>query len=974
MRITSDRLHSNISLKKLCLWAVLFPFVAVLLCSCSLLENYKNLSRHLQSQSTWPHDGSDLSPDPDILFGRLDNGLRYIIKENHTPRDRVGMHLFVQVGSLNEKAKEQGMAHFIEHMLFNGSVHFAPGEMVKYFQRIGMQFGPDANAHTGFSQTVFDVVLPKGDAQSLAEGLLVLRDYADGALLLNEEVTGERKVILAEMCSRDSAQFRTFKASLQFELPGLLIGQRFPIGKSELIEKMDHQMLRNFYDTWYRPESMILVVVGDLTSGVAKDLIYERFSDIKARMPSQSPPAIGSMRHKGIKAFYHHEEETGMTHVAIETIVQQAQPLDSTHRQKQELVKQLADAMIQNRLDAMVQGSSAILTAADIGSGYYLRQIKYAQIEADCKPENWRQALTQIEQALRKALTYGFSQIELQRAKNDLRAQLLKAVQEESTRDSKELAREILADLGGWRVFQSPRQRRDLLIPFLKTVTLEQIHKELDETWNADHRLILVTGNADLTSGAMIAEEQIKTVYLAANSGKVLPTAEKKPAEFPYLPIPASAGEIVHRRRIEDLGIEQVEFSNGVHLNLKTTRFKQNQVLATLCFGSGEASEPIDLPGLSKMTQAVVNESGFGALDRTELEAALSGRLAQATLDIRENMVSINGSAATTELSLLFQLLHTFIKDPGYREDARQLVLNRFQQEYASLPHSVDGMMELNGQRFLAGGDRRFGAPQWEQLQQRTLSQMKAWLEGQMSLETMELAVVGDFDIDNAVDLAARYFGSLQDHERKDKQDSSALQPGPVFPRGQTLKLAVDTDIPKALVVVAYPTEDFWDIQRTRRLAIMAELFSERLRENIREKIGAAYSPYAYNHSYRAYKGYGMTRIHVQVDPHQADAIVQEIMHIAQNLVAEKSDADEFRRVLDPTLTYIKDLRQTNTYWLNSVLTGASRYPQQLDWSRTFERDYAAISAEEIAALARRYLTQDKAAVIILTPDKAAAQ
>jgi zinc protease len=945
MRHQFDSIHFLISLRKLSRWAAVLLIVAGLPCSCSLLDRNLISSQHLPRHLAWPHDDSDMSPDPDALFGRLDNGLGYIIKENHTPRDRVSMHLLVQVGSLNENAKEQGMAHFLEHMLFNGSVHFAPGEMVKYFQRIGMQFGPDANAHTGFKQTDFD-----------------------GALLLPEEVAREKKVILAEMRSRDSAQFRTFKARLQFELPGLLIGQRFPIGEAELIEKMDHQMLRNFYATWYRPESMILVIVGDLNPDVAKDLIFERFNDLKSHMPSQSAPAIGAMKHQGIETFYHHEEETGMTQVAIETVVQHGQPLDSTERQKQELVKQLADEMIQNRLDAMVQSSHTTLTAADIGSGYYLRQIKYAQIEADCKPEKWPEALAEIEQALRKALTYGFSPIELHRAKNDFRAQLLKAVQEENTRGSKELVREILADLDNWRVFQSPRQRADMLIPFLETVTLEKIQQALTETWNTDQRLVMVTGNADLSSDSMIPEEQIRSTYLTANSVKVLRPTEKKLAEFPYLPIPASAGAIIHRQRIEQIGIEQVEFSNGFRLNLKPTRFKDNQVLATLSFGCGQVCEPINLPGLSKMTEAVVNESGFGALDRSELEAALSGRLAQTTLDIREDMVTINGQAATSELPLLFQLLHTFIKDPGYREDARQLVLNRFQQEYASLPHTVDGMMQLKGQRFLAGGDRRFGAPDWKQLQQRTLSQMKTWLEGQMSLKTMELAIVGDFNTDKAVELAAHYFGSLQIPERKDKLSMTALQPGPGFPQGQSLTLSVGTDIPKALVVVAFPTEDFWDIRRTRRLTVMAELFSERLREHIRLKLGAAYSPYAFNHSYRAYKGYGMTQIHVQVNPQQTDAVIQEIRHIARDLASEKSKADEFRRVLDPTLTYIKDLRQTNTYWLNSVLTGASRYPQQLDWSRTLEEDYAAISAEEIAALARRYLSQNKAAVIILSP------
>jgi zinc protease len=196
---------------------------------------------------------------------------------------------------------------------------------------------------------------------------------------------------------------------------------------------------------------------------------------------------------------------------------------------------------------------------------------------------------------------------------------------------------------------------------------------------------------------------------------------------------------------------------------------------------------------------------------------------------------------------------------------------------------------------------------------------------------------------------------------------------GPKFPQGEALSLTVQTQTPKALVVVAYPTEDFWDIQRTRRLSIMAELYSERLRQQIREKLGAAYSPYAYNRCFRAYKGFGMTQIHIQADPEQAQSIIDEVRLISKQLGAKEADPDEFRRILDPTLTYIKDLRQKNEYWLNSVMTGAARHPEQLDWARTFESDYAAIKVEEISMLARKYLIDDHAATILLSPGKAAS-
>ena len=970
MRIKSVKSPVLNFLTRICLWLTFALVISGQLCSCRLPSRDAELALQPSKYSGWPQQYSDIAPDPDTRFGRLENGVGFVIKENHTPRDRVSLHLLVQAGSLYEKPDEQGIAHFIEHMLFNGSDHFPPGEMVKFFQRIGMQFGPDANAHTGFAHTVFDIVLPRGDRKSLSDGLLVLRDYADGALLLPEEVSREKKVILAEMRSRDSAGFRTFKAALQFELPGLLIGNRFPIGEAEVIAKMDHRRLRQFYYTWYRPERMVLVVVGDLNPDGIIPMIREHFGDFKAHVPSQAPPAIGTMRHRGINAFYHHEKESGMTQVAIETVAQEPEPSDSAAYGRREMIMQLAGTMMQHRLDILTQSTSANLTSAHADSGYYLQRIKYARIEADCKPEAWRQSLGEIELALRKALVFGFSPAELQRAKNDFKAQLLKSVQQERTRDSNALAYEILSDLKGQRVFQSPRQRWTLLAPYLEAVTAAQVHEALSQAWDCDHRLILVTGNAELPAGTMTAAEQIKDAYAASRCVAVHSDEEKRSAEFPYLPTPALSGTIVQHRHIRELGVEQVVFGNGVHLYLKPTRFKENQILAALSLGFGEASQPMDLPGLSKMTQAVINESGFGAMDRIELEAALSGKLADIEFDVREDMFLVKGEAESSEMPLLFQLLYTFTKDPGCDEVARRLVLRRMEQEYEGMPHSVDGMMQLEARRFLAGGDNRFGAPEFSQLEQRTKQQMKSWLEGQMDPKTMSLAIVGDFDSKRAMELAARYFGSPGNYQAKAVPAMPERQRGPTFPRGRTLRLTADSDIPKALVVVAFPTEDFWDIQRTRRLAVMAELFSERLREHIREKLGAAYSPYAFNHSYRAYKGYGMIQVHVLAAPCQTRSIIEEVHHIAIELAQSEFDPDEFKRVLDPCLTYIKDLRQTNVYWLENVLAGAGRCPQQLEWSRTIEKDYAAITSEEVAALARRYLVWNNAAVVVITPEK----
>ena len=953
-------------------FVVMLSIIALaIILSCNMPHKRPAQVDSSTDQPVWPHNESDLTPDTKTVFGLLDNGLRYIIRENQTPKDRVSMHLYVQVGSLHERDEEQGLSHFLEHMLFNGSKNFPPGEMVKYFQRIGMRFGPDANAHTSFDQTVYDVLLPNGDRKSLSEGLLVLRDYADGALLLPEEVEREKKVILAEMRTRDSAGFRTLKESFRFEMPGLIIGQRFPIGEAEIIQQMDHHLLRDFYEAWYRPERMFLIIVGDLDTETAKQLIAEQFADLKASQPARKPPDFGRMAHSGLKGFYHHEKDAGATSVAIETIVQEREPKDSLAYQRQRMVIELGHAMMRKRLDDMVRRQETVLTTAGIGGGYYLGQIKYTEISGHTGPDNWPRAIAELEQQLRKATLYGFTAAEFERAKNDYKADLIKAQKQEQTRDSKMVARQIMASIRDWNVLMSPAQEADLLLPEVEKATLEQANQAFAEMWSEKHRLVLVTGNVKLSDEPSPPDQQIESTFLASSKIDVQPLEEKQIAQFPYLPIPQSSGGIAQRVEIKDLGITKVLFENGVSLFLKPTAFKENQILTTLSFGNGKASEPMLQPGLATLSETVVNESGFGNMDRIDLEAALAGRLASIDFKIREDLFMIKGQATKKELPLLFQLLHASVKDPGFREDARQLAIRRFEQEYRSLSKSVDGVMKLEGQRFLAGGDKRFGMPVLEQLRNRSLDEIKTWVGRQLQDSPLELAVVGDFETERVIELASQYMGTLP---KRDAGQTNLPVAGPKFPQGDALTLSVQTQTPKALVVVAYPTADFWDIQRTRRLSIMAELYSERLRQQIREKLGAAYSPYAYNRSFRAYKGYGMTQIHVQVDPNQAQAIVDEVRLISEQLSSKAADPDEFRRILDPTLTYIKDLRQKNEYWLNSVLTGAARHPEQLEWARSFVSDYAAIQVEEISMLAQKYLVNRHAATIILSPDKAATQ
>lgn len=915
--------------------------------------------------SAWPHDNSDLKPDPVILFQRLANGFRYVLMKNGQPEGRVSMHLNVQVGSVHETDRQQGLAHFLEHMLFNGSENFKPGELIKYFQSIGMEFGPDANAHTGFYETVYDIFLPDGKEDSLRKGLLVMKDYAQGALLLESEVERERKVILAEKRSRDSASYRTFVSSIQFELPQTRISRRLPIGTEEVLTNAKRSDLKAYYDTWYRPETMILVAVGDFDVARVSSLIKEFFAGISARMPSPAAVEFGDIDHQGIETFHHYEEETGNTTVTIEVLSKEAMQPDTAERRRGALKKDLADQIVQNRLDALIGDKETPGTSAAVGSGIFLNQVKYALITAEGDPQEWRSLLAFLEQTLRKALEYGFTETELVRVKKDFLADLDQAVREKKTRESKVLARGIIRALNAGRIFMSPESERDLLAPFIQSLTLNDVNQAFRDSWAPDHRLIMVTGNANLAKDGPGPEGVIRQTYLTSLEKAVAAPREKGPVVFPYLPVPQEEGRIVKKTIIEDLGIIQIDYENGFRLNLKKTDYKANEILATLSFGRGRYEEPRDLSGLAELSTQVLNESGLGSLNRDEIEAALAGKQTQLSFAIDESRFMFIGKTVPQELQLLFQLIYAYIRDPGFKPEAYDLIMNQFKNRYEESAHTLEGVMMLSGKRFLAGGDSRFGLPSYDKFSMLSLEDVRKWIIDSLSQANFELSIAGDVDVDAAIVLASKYLGILPTGRgiRPSKQSRK-----PLFPRGESLVVQVETKIPNGLVVVAYPTDDIWDIHQTRRLAVLADIFTERMRVRIREKLGEAYSPFAYNQSSRIYEDYGVFNVVVEVDPAKAQFVIDEIKKIATDLVLNGVSGDEIQRSLEPTLNRIRDMRQRNGYWLRTVLSRSQEYPEQIDWSRSIVADYASVKPVEVQMLANTYLKNDQAAVIMAIP------
>ncbi|MBI9076646.1 MAG: insulinase family protein [Desulfatibacillum sp.] len=912
----------------------------------------------------WPHEQGDLQPDPALIFGRLDNGFGYILMHNAEPKDRVSVKLGVRAGSLNEEEDQRGVAHYLEHMAFNGSEHFPPGELVRYFQSIGMRFGNDVNAHTGFDETVYQLLLPDGLRESLEKGLAVMADYAYGLHLLPEEVDRERGIILAEKQSRDSVGQRTFKESLKFFMDHAKVSYRMPIGTEEVIKAADQTLLRSFYDTWYRPDNMFLVMVGDFDPQAAIPLIEAAFNPFQARADKRPGTGLEKVVHKGIKTFYHYESEAGNTDVSLETITMVTPGPDSRAIQTKRLLEAMANQIVKHRLAALKEQPDCPFTEASIGSGIFLEQYAYSSISATCAPEKWVESLALVEQTLRQALRYGFTREEVERVQKEFEANLNNGVAKAATRDSDSLASLITGNVMADEVFMSPAQEQELFGPVVAKASRRSLYKAFKKSWPSSHRLVLVTGNGLIGQEDVKPEELIGQKYEASAKTRVQEPQSRKTMTFPYLPDPDHPGALAEEKVIDDLGVVQLKFENGVTLNIKKTDFKDSQILASMRLGAGRSQEPADKPGLALLAPSVFNDSGLGAMTRDEMRRALAGASTSLGMQVGEDAFFLNGSTIPKELPLLFQLYQHYLQDPGFRQDAYDRSMKHFEQMYDDLAHTVEGALQLHAMPFFAGMDSRFGAPTREKFMGLTLKDVASWVEPVLKSDPPELSIVGDLDVDQVKDLAALYLGSLPARIPQKASRDTTL----VFPAGEFREFKVDTKISKAMVLVAFPTADMWDISRTRRLNIMAEVFSDRLRKDVREKLGLTYSPQAWNHAMRAYPGFGYLTASITLDPSKTKQVVDVVRDIARDLATKGPDAEEVERAIMPSVTHIKDMLRTNPYWLNTVLSGATIHPEKLEWRRTILDDYASISVKDVARYSREYLVDGHAAVVVVVP------
>lgn len=903
------------------------------------------------------HETEKIKPNPKAEFETLKNGFRYILLPNKTPEKRVMVNLYVGVGSLNETDKQQGLAHFLEHMAFNGTKNYPGESLVDFFKKMGMNFGGDTNAHTNFNETVYKLNLP--EEKYMNDAISIIADYAMNMTLSQSEIDKERGIILSEKRSRDSIDYRIFYQSFQFELPGNLISKRFPIGLEETINSVNRDDFLDFYNTWYRPENMVLIVVGDINTKEWSKSISKAFKSFKAKALNREKPELTDVGHKGIKINYIHEKEAAETSVEIGTVVvKKSTDIKYKEKRKIQIAEAAATHILNDRIREKLTQKDTPFTSGGIRVSNWMNNIQGGSIYVSCKPENWKACLTFIENDLRKVLQYGFTDQELALFKKEYLSQLDNAVNTMTTRNSNSYMSQILSSLADNIPFLDAVQTRDLEKPMVEELTKEEALKEFKKYWLVDHRLVSVTGNVEIKN----PEQEIKTVLNEASLLEVKEQKEELIIAFPFEKKPEVHGQIVGKDVFKELDFTRITFSNNVVLNMKKTDFKKNEISFNINFGRGALSLPKDKECMIHLAPIAVSEGGLTKLSKNELIKSLTGKNVSAQFIVGANSFQLQGSTTPEDFELNLQLCRAKLLYSGFREEAFEIMKKQIDQVYNNLNTKIDSYFGNSISKKLSGGNKAMYWPERNVIEAISLNDIKEWLTGQFNNTPMEINIVGDIDEKKTIELVSTYFGSLPERQKISLPARKSMELGEKFDVTEDFKTAIK----RAYVLMIIPTVDYREIGEVRTLNLLGQILNEKTRKLVREKLSISYSPGAGHRFEKDFKNACYFQFVADVEPQNIDAAKKAFDSIIKETFENGVTSDELEGVRKPIITSITTFLKTNGYWLSRVLSDSTSEPENLTIAQSFLKGYEEITLQQVNDAAKKYLILDKKSAYVL--------
>ncbi len=897
----------------------------------------------------WNITGADFPADQDVTFGRLPNGMRYALMRNTNPQGEAAVRFTVAVGAREEADAENGAAHFVEHMAFNGSANIPEGQLLPMLERLGLAFGADTNAATGMDFTTYKLQLPRTNDEMVDTAIRIIREMAGELTFDPAAVDRERGIIMNEAQVRNDAGRRRAADYLQTALPGSRIGQRVR-ADSERISNISAADLRTFYDAYYRPERATLAIVGDFDVAAMEAKIKAAFSDWRgkgaARNAYRSPLPDGA----GTPAIAAFVDPAIPEIIELQRISAWEPEINTVADARADVLRAIGAAALSNRIGVLSRTPDAPTLGAQAADQPLFRSAQSFGMLIVGKDGKWREALGLAERELRRAHLHGFTAAEIAEAKANIETALANAAAQAAGRDSAAIAEGLVDASLRDAVWTSPALDLEFYRAVAPSLTPEAVSEAFRAAWQGAPTVVHVSTKTPIEGGA-------QTIAAAlGESAAVAVTAPTEAADIQFAydewGVP---GKIVADETIADLGIRTVRFANGLQLNLKTTTFEPGKIAFSLRVGDGLAGFPKDRQGLRELLPVVASIDGLEKHSVDELRRVLAGKAVGIALDAEIDALVANGETTPDDLKLQLDLLAAQLTAPGWRpETAAQLaaigpiIVNQ-------LKANPTGVLSVSIGSVVAGNDGRFGVSDTAALAQVSLDDLRAVIAPQLAQGPLALGLVGDFDADMAIAAVAGTLGTLP--ARAARSETMGDAPAASFAGDRTVRVLTHSGAAdQGALALSWPTTDASDQRDDTARDLLAAVLNLRLTEKLREELGSTYSPNAYSYSHPSLTGFGYMAAFATVPASAMDATAAAIREIAAELAAKPPAADLLERARNPVRAdYDRDATQ-NSGWIDLVAAAQSD-PSLLDRRRKRMAIIDSITPADLQAAAQRYLT-----------------
>ncbi|WP_456427503.1 M16 family metallopeptidase [Rhodocaloribacter sp.] len=852
--------------------------------------------------------------DPDVRTGKLPNGMTYLIRANRKPEHRAELRLAVNAGSVLEDDDQLGLAHFTEHMAFNGTTHFEKQKLVDYLESIGMRLGPDLNAYTSFDETVYMLQVPTDSAATFDTALRILRDWASEVAFEDEEIDKERGVVIEEWRLGRGASARLRDQELPILLHGSRYAERLPIGTKEVLESFPHDAVKRFYRDWYRPDLMAVVIVGDVDAAAVERQIRSLFADLPAREDPRPRPFFDVPDHDETLFAIASDPEATTRRVAV-YYKQPKAPQGTEADFRRGLVERLYNSLFNSRLSELLQSADPPFVFASSGRGAFTRTKDVYVLQAVVRDGGYARALETLLTEAERVRRFGFTPAELERGKKEVLRGLEQAFAERDKTESRRYAAEYVRHYLTGEPIPGIAYEYEAAKRLLPDVGLDEVNR-VGASWITDRNRVILAEGPEEEGRPLPTEAELLAVFDAVAARTITPY-EETVSDAPLVPAPPAPGKVVEETRLDAIGVVRWTLSNGVHVVLKPTDFKNDEILIAATSPGGTSLVPDSMFTPASFAATLIAQSGVGDFGPVELQKKLAGKLIRLSPNIGDRSEGFNGSASPQDLETMFQLLYLYFTAPRADSVAYASYKERIGSLLATFRNSPESAFRDTLTVTLAQYHPRARPFSERTLEEMDLAKsMAVYRDRFADASDFTFYLVGAFDVEAVRPLVETYLGGLPALHRKEEPRDVGIRP----PKGVVEKAVYKGKEPKSRVQIVLTGEAPWSNENRRLLRVVTDVLSLRLREVLREDLGGVYGVGVNGSLSKEPREAYRVSISFGCAPERVDELTRTVFEEMARFRTEGTTETYLVKAREAALRRHEVGLEQNSYWLGSLM------------------------------------------------------